>query len=133
MDKIRAVVEGELGRPMEEVFSSFSEEPIGCASIGQAHRAVLRETGERVVVKVQNPDAERTFRGDIMACKIIVDIFAPQVSTAFTEIEKQFGTEFDYRGECRNSMDVKRNLEKSGKFKNSECRGSERGGITSIL
>ena len=118
LDEIRAVVEAELGRPMEEVFSSFSEKPIGCASIGQAHRAVLRSTGERVVVKVQNPEAERTFRGDIIASKVIVDLFAPQVSTACNEIEKQFGTEFDYVGECRNAMDVKRNLEKSGKFSN---------------
>jgi len=26
----------------------------------------LRSTGERVVVKVQNPEAERTFRGDVL-------------------------------------------------------------------
>ena len=60
-ESVKRVIEGELGRPMAEVFSSFTWEPIGCASIGQAHRATLRSTGERVVVKVQNPEAERTF------------------------------------------------------------------------
>jgi hypothetical protein len=78
------VIEGELGQPLETVFSKFDEIPIGCASIGQAHRAVLRSTSERVVVKVQNPEAERTFRGDVFALKVIVDMFAPQVVWAWT-------------------------------------------------
>lgn len=99
--EIRALVEAELGRPVGEVFSSFNEQPIGCASIGQTHRAVLRSTGERVVVKVQNPEAERTFHGDVFALKMIVDFFAPQIAPALDEISRQFGTEFDYRGECR--------------------------------
>lgn len=91
--EVRRVVESELGRPREEVFSSFDEIPIGCASIGQAHRATLRSTGERVVVKVQNPEAERTFRGDVFALRVLVDFFMPQLSPAFDEIAKQFATE----------------------------------------
>ena len=62
---IRAVVEGELQRPREEVFSHWEDKPIGCASIGQVHRATLKSTGQKVVVKVQNPEAERTFVGDV--------------------------------------------------------------------
>lgn len=87
--------------------------PIGCASIGQAHRATLRSTGERVVVKVQNPEAERTFRGDVFALRTLVDVFMPQMSPAFDEITKQFATEFDYRGECRNALEIRRNLANS--------------------
>ena len=86
---VRRVIEEELGRPMGEVFASFDEAPLGCASIGQVHRATLRATGERVVVKVQNPEAERTFRGDVFALKVLVDAFAPQISVAFDEIAKQ--------------------------------------------
>ena len=116
--EIRSVVEAELGRPLQDVFSFFDEKPIGCASIGQTHRAVLRATGERVVVKVQNPEAERTFRGDVFALKVIVDLFAPQVSPSFDEIQKQFATEFDYRGECANAITVRNNLLRSGRFPN---------------
>lgn len=116
--EIRQVIESELGQPLESLFSQFDETPIGCASIGQAHRAVLRATGERVVVKVQNPEAERTFRGDVFALKVIVDIFAPQVSASFDEIQRQFATEFDYRGECANAVQVRDNLRRSGKFPN---------------
>ncbi|GMH65779.1 hypothetical protein TrRE_jg8863 [Triparma retinervis] len=109
---IRAVVEGELGKAREEVFSTWDDVPIGCASIGQVHRATLKSTGERVVVKVQNPDAERTFVGDVFALKVLVDMFMPQLSPAFDEIEKQFKTEFDYRGEMRNAKEIRENLKK---------------------
>ena len=51
---VRAVVEAELGRPLEAVFSEFDREPLAAASIAQVHAATLR-TGERVVVKVQRP------------------------------------------------------------------------------
>ena len=113
---IRVVVEGELGDGvvLEDVFSEFDRTPIGCASIGQVHRARLKSNGKRVVVKVQNPEAERTFRGDVFALKVVVDEFMPQFSVAFAEIERQFATEFDYRGECKNQQDVRDNLEKAG-------------------
>ena len=113
---IRVVVEGELGDgvALEDVFSEFERTPIGCASIGQVHRARLKSNGRRVVVKVQNPEAERTFRGDVFALKVVVDEFMPQFSVAFAEIERQFATEFDYRGECKNQQDVRDNLERAG-------------------
>ena len=114
MSDIRQVINDELnkqGHTMDDIFTDFEEKPIGCASIGQVHRARLKSNNQRVVVKVQNPEAERTFRGDVFALKTLVDIFAPQFAVAFAEIERQFATEFDYRGECKNQMDVKRNLE----------------------
>jgi aarF domain-containing kinase len=116
--EIREVIEGELQQPLESLFSQFEETPIGCASIGQTHRAVLRSIGERVVVKVQNPEAERTFRGDVFALKVLVDIFAPQLSSSFDEIQRQFATEFDYRREAANAAEIRENLRRSGKFPN---------------
>ena len=47
-----AILQLELGRPIAEVFSSISERPIAAASLGQVYKAVLRETGEEVAVKV---------------------------------------------------------------------------------
>ncbi len=51
-DKAVAIVEADLGRPVEEMFQSFDPVPIAAASLGQVHRAVLL-SGEQVVVKVQ--------------------------------------------------------------------------------
>ena len=48
------IIERELGAPVEEVFATFDPDPLGSASIGQVHRAVLRDGGV-VAVKVQRP------------------------------------------------------------------------------
>lgn len=62
----RATIETELGAPVDELFSEFSE-PVAAASIAQVHRARVRETGQEVAVKVLRPGIERAFRRDIDA------------------------------------------------------------------
>lgn len=74
-----AEVARELGRPVSEIFSEFSE-PIAAASIAQVHRARLADTGEDVAVKVLRPGIERAFNKDVDAFYFaarIVDLFAP--------------------------------------------------------
>jgi hypothetical protein len=44
----RAILERSLGRPISEVFSHWDDTPLGIASIGQAHRATLKN-GREVV------------------------------------------------------------------------------------
>jgi aarF domain-containing kinase len=99
---------------MEEVFESFDPEPIGAASIGQVHRAVLKGTGRKVVVKVQYPEVERLFRGDVRTLILFCKIAQPVHVPALEEIEKQFMTEFDYLEECRKLTTVRGNLVKGG-------------------
>jgi ubiquinone biosynthesis protein len=62
----KAEVEHELGIVVDDVFSSFSE-PVAAASLAQVHRAVLRESGQDVAVKVLRPGIERAFQKDIDA------------------------------------------------------------------
>ncbi|MES2494830.1 MAG: 2-polyprenylphenol 6-hydroxylase [Pseudomonadota bacterium] len=57
---IRAAIEQSLGKPIEAMFSSFEEVPIGAASIAQVHRAVTTE-GRKVAVKVLRPGIEEDF------------------------------------------------------------------------
>jgi ubiquinone biosynthesis protein len=52
--EVRAIIERSLGLPLAAVFAEVSPEPIGSASIAQAHLARL-STGERAVVKVIKP------------------------------------------------------------------------------
>lgn len=53
-DELRKVVEKELKAPIDSIFGSIEQNPLGAASIAQVHRAVLL-SGEPVVVKVQRP------------------------------------------------------------------------------
>jgi hypothetical protein len=50
-----AVIEQTTGRKLEEIFSAFDPEPIGSASIACVYQGVLRDTGEKVAVKVRRP------------------------------------------------------------------------------
>ena len=58
---IRAAIESSLGRPIEALFASLEEEPVGAASIAQVHRAVTTE-GRTVAVKVLRPGVEDDFK-----------------------------------------------------------------------
>src|SRR5262249_59582147 len=58
------VMEEELGVPWEDGFESIEPVPLAAGTIGEVHRAKL-ETGERVVVKVQRPDAAEEIERDL--------------------------------------------------------------------
>ena len=61
---VKAVVETELGAPIDEVFDDFSREALAAASVAQVHEARLK-SGERVAVKIIRPGIERKIRDDI--------------------------------------------------------------------
>src|SRR3989338_7097994 len=61
---VRAAIEMDFGKKIEQLFLSFEKKPIASASISQVHKAVLK-TGEKVAVKVQRPDVKRIMETDI--------------------------------------------------------------------
>ena len=61
--EVREAMEESLGRPLEEIFSSLEEEPLGTASIGSVYRGVLKN-GDTVVVKVKRPGIDRIIETD---------------------------------------------------------------------
>lgn len=69
---VRAVIETELGAPLEELFTSVEEEPLAAASIAQVHRAKLLN-GESVVIKVRRPGIERTITSDLAVLRIVAE------------------------------------------------------------
>jgi len=95
---VKSIIESEYGKSMNEVFASFEETPLGAASIGQVHRATLKD-GTNVVVKVMYPGVEDVFRGDVRTIKMFCQLAQPVHVPPLIEIEKQFMTEFDYRRE----------------------------------
>jgi ubiquinone biosynthesis protein len=73
MAEARAMIQSELGAPVEALFSSFSE-PVAAASIAQVHHATVLETGRDVAVKILRPGIERAFRRDIDAFYLAAEI-----------------------------------------------------------
>jgi ubiquinone biosynthesis protein len=66
IDAVRVTIEVELGAPLTELFSSFSETPLAAATIAQVHEATMHD-GRHVAVKVQRPDLEKMISTDIAA------------------------------------------------------------------
>jgi len=67
-DEARAVVERELGGPIEQLFQSFSDHPLASGSLAQVHGATL-SSGQQVAVKVKRPGIERTVLTDVELLK----------------------------------------------------------------
>ena len=78
IETIYKTIEEETGKPLEETFSSFDPIPLGSASIGQVHRAVLKSNGQHVAVKVQYADSQRLFRNDIKTIRTFCELLAPE-------------------------------------------------------
>jgi ubiquinone biosynthesis protein len=70
-EQVVRVMEEELGVPWEDVFESIDPVPMAAGTIAEVHRATLTD-GERVVVKVQRPTAER----DILQDLGLLELFA---------------------------------------------------------
>lgn len=61
--KVRGLVEAELKRPLEQVYSEFDQVPVAAASVAQVHRARL-QNGREVAVKVLRPDVRAQVERD---------------------------------------------------------------------
>ena len=106
----QGIIERELGAPVDEVFASFDPVPLGAASIGQVHRAVLR-TGETVAVKVQRPEAPRRVAGDLELMRDLAALLDRRfgrglfvdVGGLVAEFEVVIRRELDYSAEAENA------------------------------
>lgn len=106
-DEVRAVLEAEYRRPVEEVFERFDWEPLAAASIGQTHTAALIG-GEEVVVKVQRPGVGETIERDLAALNQLARLAERRtvagrdlrVSQLANEFGRSLRSELDFRDEA---------------------------------
>ncbi len=80
---VRAVLEAELGRTVEEVFLTLEETPLASASIAQVHCGLLRSTGEEVVIKVQRARIKAQIESDLH----ILHFLARRAAAAIPELQ----------------------------------------------
>lgn len=115
---IRDIVESSLGRPLATVFSEFSEAPLASASIGQVHRARLREGGAEVAVKAIKPNVARQIRDDLAIIKRLNDVFvrlgfarAAETESFISQYETYLSAELDYNKERANMERFRESME----------------------
>ena len=115
--EVEAIIEEELGVRLSKAFASFDAEPLAAASLGQVHRATLRD-GRPVVVKVQRPDIRPRIVEDLEALGEVATFIDAHTDTgrkfAFADLLDQFRQtllrELDYRREARNLQTLHDNL-----------------------
>ncbi len=113
VDLALETVERELGRPIDDVFVEFDPNPIAAASIGQVHRALLRDpvTGiERAVaVKVQYPGVGEAIVADLKNADLLGAVLRQgfgglDPAEMVDEIKLRIAEEVDYELEARNQQ-----------------------------
>ena len=115
---VQRIVEEELGARLSKAFSAFEETPIAAASLGQVHRAALRD-GRIVAVKVQRPDIEKTVATDLEALDEIAQFLSTRTGAGkrydlvgmVAEFRIALQAELDYMQEANNLRTIGTNLE----------------------
>ena len=114
---VEAIVTAELGVRISKAFATFEEKPMAAASLGQVHKATLRD-GREVVVKVQRPHIRETILKDLEALEQIAG-FAEghsdtgkqfQLALMVDEFRTSILRELDYEQEAQNLLTLARNL-----------------------
>ena len=105
----KKIIETELKRPMDSVYSWVDPKPLASASIAQVHAAKL-QSGEDVVIKIQKPGVEGVLLTDLnflYVCARIIERLAPKLSwTSLSgvveEIQRTMMEECDFIKEANN-------------------------------
>jgi ubiquinone biosynthesis protein len=108
-EEVELTVEEELGVKINKAFATFDREPVAAASLGQVHRATLRD-GRPVVVKVQRPNIRDKMIEDLDALAEIAALLDRRTVVGkkyefagiVAEFRKTLLTELDYKREARN-------------------------------
>ena len=105
--QIKLQVEKELGKPLDQIFKHFDEQPFAAASIGQVHKATL-PNGKDVVVKVQYPGVDEACESDLKQVRLalrlmgVLKVDRKLQDRIFQEIQDSLHEELNYEIEAQN-------------------------------
>lgn len=119
--RVREVIESDLGRKLEEVYSHVDPQPLASASIAQVHAATLL-SGEDVVIKVQKPGVEAVLTTDMnfmFVLSRLIELVSPglsreSVSGMVSELYQSMLDECDFIKEAGNLDAFNRFLQREG-------------------
>jgi len=120
-EQVQEILKQNLHGEVNEVFSTFNMTPIAAASIGQVHKAILRETNHQVVVKLLRPDVKVIMREDLSILMEFANWITSKSqwaeSLGFRDLAEGFATslreEIDFKIEARNMTQINNVLKKS--------------------
>lgn len=98
---VRSIIKRELGDYPEKIFAKFEAEAFAAASIGQVHRAELKD-GRKVAVKIQYPNVRETINSDMIVAKSLAKRLLKKgtdIEPYFQEIKSTLLEETDYTHE----------------------------------
>ena len=121
--EVEKIVTNELGVRMSKAFQDFQSEPLAAASLGQIHRATMRN-GRAVAVKIQRPDIREQVVRDLDVLSDVAQFYDTHTKTGkryefarmLEEFRKTILDELDYRKEAQNLTTIKENLKKGSSF-----------------
>ena len=105
LETVHAQIEKYLGKPTNELFSSFNEKALGAASVAQVHKATLLD-GTVVAVKVRRPGIVETVARDFALLEKVLDKFVKgnvggiDIKGMIMELEKTSKIELDFTNEA---------------------------------
>ncbi|HYB00272.1 MAG TPA: AarF/ABC1/UbiB kinase family protein [Ktedonobacteraceae bacterium] len=105
-----SVIEEELGKPIDQIFSHIETKATAAASLGQVHKATLSSTGAEVAVKVQRPHIDQLVRSDLNSLKFVIRVITRFMDTGnfidlkgvYREFERTVYEEIDFVSEAAN-------------------------------
>ena len=115
--QVEEIIASELGIRISKAFSRFEEKHLAAASLGQVHRAALRD-GRPVVVKVQRPEIRKQIAEDFEVLEEIASFFDEHTDIGrryrfgklLAEIKSSILQELDYQLEASNLTTLANNL-----------------------
>jgi ubiquinone biosynthesis protein len=115
--EVEEIVSAELGVRLSKAFLDFDSTPLAAASLGQVHRATMRD-GREVAVKVQRPNIRQVILEDLDAFSQIAAVIDKHTEVgrrfAFQDMLEEFRKtllrELDYRREAANLVTLANNL-----------------------
>lgn len=118
--EVKDLIEQSLKSSIDEIFSSFSEKAIATASIGVVFKAVLRNDGSQVVVKVRRPGIEKEIETDFsilmflaaQAEKVSRELRFVGISRVVNDFAVTLNRELNFHIEAMNAERLKRNIER---------------------
>jgi predicted unusual protein kinase regulating ubiquinone biosynthesis (AarF/ABC1/UbiB family) len=116
-EQVEYTIEEELRARISKLFESFEQEPLGSASLGQVHAALLRD-GRSVVVKVQRPNLREQLAEEIEFFRELATFLTEHTSAGarvdligvVQQLERALADELDYRTEARNAASFRKAL-----------------------